>query len=289
MINNIGVQFNETDKMEKCHICNKDCDSLRKLSKHIRDTHKNISIKDYYDSYLKKENEGLCVICGNKTNYRSIGEGYQKTCSHKCGCIHHRQQLKNDPKKQQLFIDKLSKLQTDVWRQREITGQKEKIMKKAGETSRANNNKMTQEERNKKFNWRLKATDEQLLEAHKKQCITKGTQFIDKLNTLEPESWVYYNMIVRYLTEINYKKYKHIINPLNLKRSRYEYNLDHIFSVAEGFVQNISPEIIASVINLQMLSSFENCSKNSESWMSKEELLEKWEKNIIKDSLPQKM
>jgi len=52
------------------------------LSKHLS-THK-ISIKDYYDKFYKKENEGVCLLCGKITQFESIKRGYSKHCSLTC-------------------------------------------------------------------------------------------------------------------------------------------------------------------------------------------------------------
>ena len=74
------------------------------------------------------------------------------------------------------------------------------------------------------------------------------------------------------LTNINYKKYFYLINPNKLNRSYGEYHLDHIYSVIDGFNNNVSPEIIASPVNLQMLSEKDNISKNGTSHMTLEQL-----------------
>lgn len=69
--------------METCEICKESFLNLKGLSNHITVKH-NLLTKEYYDVYIKKENEGSCVICGNETTYRNIGIGYLKNCSIKC-------------------------------------------------------------------------------------------------------------------------------------------------------------------------------------------------------------
>ena len=64
--------------MAICKICNKEVD----LRTHIK-THK-ISAKDYYDKYLKKQDEGICPACGKQSNFISVGQGYHLYCSNKC-------------------------------------------------------------------------------------------------------------------------------------------------------------------------------------------------------------
>ncbi len=40
------------------------------------------------------------------------------------------------------------------------------------------------------------------------------------------------------------------------------YHLDHMYSIYQGFKDNVSPEIIGNIANLEMISHYENCSKN---------------------------
>jgi len=70
-----------------------------------------------------------------------------------------------------------------------------------------------------------------------------------------------YKAKVRFLTNINFYKYYYQINPKNLKRGKYDYHLDHIYPVVEGYKNKISPEIIAAPENLQMLHWRKNLEK----------------------------
>ena len=38
----------------------------------------------YYDMFLKKTNEGICIICGKPTQFDKITTGYNITCSYEC-------------------------------------------------------------------------------------------------------------------------------------------------------------------------------------------------------------
>lgn len=62
-----------------CNFCNNEYISYRSFWNHIK-IH-NISIKDYYDKFIKKPNEGICH-CGNITKYYSWG--YNTYCSISC-------------------------------------------------------------------------------------------------------------------------------------------------------------------------------------------------------------
>jgi hypothetical protein len=85
-----------------------------------------------------------------------------------------------------------------------------------------------------------------------------------KWNPNKPE-FRKYSYKVRKITEENYTKYKDTINPENLPRTKCGviggYQLDHKISVMKGFEENIAPEIIGDIQNLQMLSWKENRNK----------------------------
>ena len=66
--------------MIQCQICDKEF-SDRGLTYHITHTH-NITKKEYYDTYIKQENEGICPVCGNITKFNGLT--YNKCCSEKC-------------------------------------------------------------------------------------------------------------------------------------------------------------------------------------------------------------
>lgn len=66
----------------KCEICGNEFEKLNGLAKHLSLTH-NISGKDYYDTYIKKNGEGICPVCGKETSFRNNWV-YLKYCSYKC-------------------------------------------------------------------------------------------------------------------------------------------------------------------------------------------------------------
>lgn len=66
----------------RCIICNQEVGN-KGISSHLRRQHE-ISNKDYYDKYLKKENEGKCIICGKSTTFDTVLVGYRDYCSAKC-------------------------------------------------------------------------------------------------------------------------------------------------------------------------------------------------------------
>ena len=61
-----------------CELCDSKFKSLSGLSKHIWQKHDFISIKGYYDKYLKKESEGVCPVCFKETSLKTLQDGYHK-------------------------------------------------------------------------------------------------------------------------------------------------------------------------------------------------------------------
>ena len=73
--------------MSKCKICDEE---IKNIGTHIRVNH-HITAKDYYDKYLKKENDGECLYCGGDTKFLTIDRGYRNYCCKAC--------LYQDPKR----------------------------------------------------------------------------------------------------------------------------------------------------------------------------------------------
>lgn len=71
--------------MYKCKECDKEFTTRRLLSIHIKKH--NLSNKDYYDKWLKKDGEGICQNCGKPTRFYKLWIGYQKYCSKECQYI----------------------------------------------------------------------------------------------------------------------------------------------------------------------------------------------------------
>lgn len=92
---------------EICKVTNKKFNNARGFLNHLRTL--NISSKEYYDKFYRKENEGICY-CGNLTRYH--GFSYKKYCSTKCKnksdehkkCV--SEKFINDPKALESFREK---------------------------------------------------------------------------------------------------------------------------------------------------------------------------------------
>lgn len=133
--------------MFKCKICNFEHLNLRKLSKHIRDKHKNVTVKDYYDTYCKKQNEDECLICNNKTDYSGLGTGYKETCSSSCAAKLFRFRLKQDTERFNNFTKKISDCVKKEWQTNDQTNR----IKNMTKTVRKNVKKLSSEEKREKY------------------------------------------------------------------------------------------------------------------------------------------
>ena len=76
-----------------------------------------------------------------------------------------------------------------------------------------------------------------------------------------------YQNKVSWLTEQTYAQNKQLINPKNWPRTLCGvpggYQLDHIYPVSKGFENQIDPDQMADISNLQMLSWEENLNKSN--------------------------
>ena len=109
---------------------------------------------------------------------------------------------------------------------------------------------------------------EELESFKKKQREMKGIKDEDR------QLFIEFTKLVRYYTNKDLQE----IN--NIEFRAINFHLDHKFSILEGFKQGISPEIIGSNVNLEIISSDLNCSKGGNCSISKEELISSFEKLI---------
>lgn len=240
-----------------CKICSKSCESVFKLSKHITNFHR-VKIKHYYDSYLAENNAGKCIYCGGSTFFHGIVKGYSSSCSK---CKSHaakdmRVRLKQDVLKFESFRAEVSKNQKNIWEKRQHDGTATEIYNKVSATLRIKNSAMTKEELSNKFGWQNRLTPEELEYWKKEVMLNTGCHLWWKTASAEEKAKVVkkriatmieteillveqslndprdqskYYQAVSYITEMNYHRYKKIIDPYS-KRGK-GYHLDHKFSV----------------------------------------------------------
>jgi len=109
-------------------------------------------------------------------------------------------------------------------------------------------------------------------ESYKKATSTKIEKGIATPKESKTEWELYREQVINHTTN-SWKYTKHIINPENLVRGA-DYELDHKFSITEGFLQGIPPEIIGHPANLELLPKIVNRKKRTNCSITKEELYE---------------
>ena len=137
---------------------------------------------------------------------------------------------------------------------------------------------------------------EQIRKKHRETCMkkygvdnpSKSNEVVNKIkqSRVLAGDWVsdedrsnleLYRIAVKKISSKSYHDHYYKINPDNLPRSRYKYHLDHIFSVEEGFKQQVPPEIIGHWTNLRMLWHLDNSIKNTKCHKSLSQLIEDYQ------------
>jgi hypothetical protein len=111
----------------------------------------------------------------------------------------------------------------------------------------------------------------------KKTMINKGYWTCPNQKT----DWENYKRSVINLTRQSYISNKDKINPYDMKRGK-GWELDHRYSVSEGFKNNIEPKIISHWSNLELLDDKHNAIKWTQCSITVEQLLENYEADAKK-------
>ena len=99
--------------------------------------------------------------------------------------------------------------------------------------------------------------------------IKNGTQINEDII----DDFIKYKKLVINRTITVYRNNQNIINPNNLKRSKKSYHIDHLFSIKQGYINNVPIEILSHPCNLHMIYYKENLIKQDNCWITLEELL----------------
>lgn len=71
-----------------CKICEAKFNSLNGLCTHISKKH-NLTNKEYFDTYFKTKNDGICLLCSKPTKWTNkLNQGYRDYCSNYCATHH---------------------------------------------------------------------------------------------------------------------------------------------------------------------------------------------------------
>jgi len=71
--------------MFKCNICKREFNSIKKLVAHLSHPKSSCktNIQEYYNKYLRKTDEGICIYCGRETSFAGLSKGYPNNkCKH---------------------------------------------------------------------------------------------------------------------------------------------------------------------------------------------------------------
>lgn len=111
-------------------------------------------------------------------------------------------------------------------------------------------------------------------EYKKKSQIGEGNPNFGNYKYTEEQynEWMKYRQAARSKSYRIYKKFKDIINPLNLKLGKRAYHLDHKYSIHDGFHNKVPVSLISGLKNLQILSYQENLRKGTKSEIEINEL-----------------
>lgn len=93
-----------------------------------------------------------------------------------------------------------------------------------------------------------------------------------------PEYMAYRNE-VRKITE---NQPLHELEFSDKRRSRHEYHLDHVYSIRQGFLDHIPPEIIGHIANLRFIPAKTNIKKGASCDITKQELLKNYDQRVSK-------
>lgn len=214
----------------KCLLCTSEYNTAQKLAVHISNQH--MSSKEYYDRFLKKENEDICIYCKSQTIWISLNKGYKDICSHACAMKKSKNELKNNEEKFQLFKEKVRKNQINIWNDRKKTGEDLIIRSKIGKTRSNQNQKMTDEERRKKYSRYYTMTPEAAEALNKKG-----------IEILMARGGSYANCTKGRYKPINHQKYKGDIDSI-IYRSSWELRMCKYFDHNPAVVEWSSEEII---------------------------------------------
>ena len=217
----------------------KECSSIMRCKKHKSGAKFTRNIKEYLGNELCE--------CGNRARYQ-FKSG--KICCQSIGsnCPIKRKEINNTI---------AQKLKTTIHDDGLTLTQKK--ANKSALTKRADIDEFGKNGYDR-FSQKLRATIEASRDKYGRSYLSRAVQTLEEF-LQKPEKERYYEK-VWFLTEQNYTNHFSEISCAHLRST--EYHLDHIFSISEGFKQNIPAEVIAHYTKLRVIPAPLNCSKQGE-------------------------
>lgn len=93
-----------------------------------------------------------------------------------------------------------------------------------------------------------------------------------------------YTAAARHLTNRVYNEYKSIIDPNNLRSK--DWVIDHVYSIFDGFVNNVPLDVICHYSNLKIIHKTDNSSKGFKSGKTLTQLYEDSGYAVSTSSMP---
>lgn len=122
--------------------------------------------------------------------------------------------------------------------------------------------------------WKRDGYNEKRLKSWKNTILKNHNWCVGKEKTKFEK---YRREVYKYTIRNDLSKLSGYENRGKMKRGTNNTNLDHIYSIHNGYVNKIAPEIIGCIINLQFIHWEENNKKSSHSNITKEELYERYD------------
>ena len=85
-----------------------------------------------------------------------------------------------------------------------------------------------------------------------------------------------YTAAARHQTNLVYKKHKDLIDPDGLRS--FDFVLDHVFSISDGFKHNVPIDVISHYTNLELVARVVNSTKHAKSGKTLEQLYEDYQR-----------
>jgi hypothetical protein len=112
-----------------------------------------------------------------------------------------------------------------------------------------------------------------------KQKLSDRNKEWQALNAKDKSLLEIYYSSVRLETNKSWHNNFYKINGEGVNRRSRELHLDHIYSIAEGFKNDIPPEVIGHWTNLRLIPKIDNSSKGADCHKTKDQLFEDFYKN----------
>ena len=214
-----------------------------------------------------------CPVCKKILKFKGLKEGYPKNCSYKC--------RSKNPDTQIIYKETCNtKYGTDYASQsaefRQIV--KDTCFKKYGVNNVFKNKDIQQKQKKtvqEKYGVSNASKSDVVLANIKKSHIATGNWLPDE----QKSEIELFRLEVKRISARSYHDHFYQINPNNVLRSRYQYHLDHIFSVEEGFKNKVPAKVIGHWTNLRMMWHLDNSIKNTKCHKSIEQLFEDYTTN----------